>query len=63
VGYGGLVAVALGRTSFGLAPVTWLDASSLGYLAAAGPLAVPAVAAVAAVTARRRHPPSPKDEP
>jgi hypothetical protein len=61
VGYGGLVAVALGRTSFGLAPVALMDVSSLGYLLAAGLLAVPAVAAVAAVAARRRRPPSPKD--
>jgi hypothetical protein len=58
VGYGGLVGVALGRTGFGLAPVAPLDASSLGYLAAAGLLAVPAVAAVAA---RRRRRPSPED--
>jgi hypothetical protein len=61
VGYAGLVGVALGRTSLGLAPVGWLDAWTFGYLAAAGLLAVPAVAAVAAVTARHRHPPSPKD--
>jgi hypothetical protein len=61
VGYGGLVGVALGRTSLGLAPVGWLDAWTFGYLAAAGLLAVPAVAAVAAVTARHRHPSSPKD--
>jgi hypothetical protein len=63
VGYAGLVAVALGRAAAGLAPVAWLDASSLGYLAAAGLLAAPAVAAVAAVATRRRHPPAPKHEP
>ena len=63
VGYAGLVGVALGRTAAGLAPVTWLDASSLGYLAAAGLLAVPAVATVPAVTAHHRHPPAPTDEP
>lgn len=39
VGYGGLVAVALLRTSFGLAPVGWLDASTFGYLLAAALLA------------------------
>jgi hypothetical protein len=63
VGYGGLVAVALGRTSLGLAPVGSLDAWTLGYLLAAGLLAVPTVAAVAAVTAHRRHRPFPKGEP
>jgi hypothetical protein len=66
VGYTGLVGVALGRTSSGLAPVELLDAWTFGYLLAAGLLAAPAVvavAAVAAVTARRRHPPAPKDEP
>jgi hypothetical protein len=67
VGYGGLVGVALGRTGLGLAPVAPvapLDAWTLGYLLAAGLLAAPAVAAVAAVaTAHRRHPPARKDEP
>jgi len=58
VGYGGLVGVALGRTGLGLAPVGWLDAWTLGYLVAAGLLAAPAVAAVAAVTAHHRHAPS-----
>jgi hypothetical protein len=58
VGYAGLFGVALGRTTSGLAPVALLDAWTLGYLAAAGLLAAPAVAAVAA---HRRHPPSPKD--
>jgi hypothetical protein len=63
VGYGGLVGVALGRTGLGLAPVGRLDAWTLGYLLAAALLAVPAVTAVAAVTTRRRHPPSPRDRP
>jgi hypothetical protein len=63
VGYGGLFGVALGRTTAGLAPVALLDASALGYLLAAVLLAVPAVAAVAAVTAHRRRAPFPKDEP
>jgi hypothetical protein len=61
VGYGGLVGVALLRTSAGLGPVALLDAWTLGYLLAAVLLAVPAVAAVAAVTVHYRHPPSPKD--
>ena len=61
VGYGGLFAVALGRTSFGLAPVGWLDAWTLGYLLAAVLLAIPAVAAVAAVTTQHRHAPSARD--
>jgi hypothetical protein len=56
VGYAGLVGVALGRTSLGLAPVGWLDAWTLGYLLAAALLAVPAVAAIAAVTAHRHAP-------
>jgi hypothetical protein len=60
VGYAGLVGVALGRTSLGLAPVALLDVWTFGYLAAAGLLAVPA--AVAAVAAHRHHPPS-EDEP
>jgi hypothetical protein len=63
VGYAGLVAVALGRTSFGLAPVDLLDAWTLGYLLAAGLLTAPAVAAVTAVGAHRRHPPAPRNEP
>ena len=63
VGYAGLFGVALGRTSLGLAPVEPLDVWTFGYLAAAGLLAVPAVAAVAAVTAHHRHPPAPKDDP
>jgi hypothetical protein len=57
-----LLGVALGRTSLGLAPVGWLDAWTLGYLLAAGLLAVPAVAAITAA-AHHRHPPAPKDEP
>jgi hypothetical protein len=61
VGYGGLVAVALLRTTFGLAPVGWLDAWTLGYLLAAALLATPAVAAVAAVTTQHRHAPSARD--
>jgi hypothetical protein len=61
VGYGGLFAVALLRTSFGLAPVGWLDAWTLGYLVAAALLAAPAVAAVAAVATQHRHAPSPRD--
>jgi hypothetical protein len=61
VGYGGLVGVALLRTSAGLGPVALLDAWTLGYLLAAVLLAAPAVAAVAAVTVHHRHPPSPKD--
>jgi hypothetical protein len=61
VGYGGLVGVALGRTSLGLAPVGWLDAWTLGYLLAAVLLAAPAVAAVAAVTTQHRHAPSARD--
>lgn len=61
VGYGGLVGVALGRTSLGLAPLAPLDAWALGYLLAAALLAAPAVAAISAVTALRRHGPSPKD--
>jgi hypothetical protein len=61
VGYGGLFGVALGRTSLGLAPVGWLDAWTFGYLLAAALLAVPVVAAVAAVAAHRRHGPFLKD--
>lgn len=61
VGYGGLFAVALLRTSFGLAPVGLLDAWTLGYLLAAVLLAVPAAAAVAAVTTQHRHAPSARD--
>jgi hypothetical protein len=61
VGYGGLFAVALLRTSFGLAPVGWLDAWTLGYLGAAALLAAPAVAAAAAVTAHHRRASSPTD--
>jgi hypothetical protein len=60
VGYGGLVGVALLRTSSGLAPVELLDAWILGYLLAAALLAAPAVAAVA-VAAHHRHAPFPKD--
>jgi hypothetical protein len=60
VGYGGLVGVALLRTSSGLGPVELLDAWTLGYLLAAALLAAPAVAAVA-VAAHHRHAPSPKD--
>jgi hypothetical protein len=63
VGYAGLFGVALGRTSFGLPPVDLLDAWTLGYLLAAGLLAAPAVAAVAAVTAHHRHASSSMDEP
>jgi len=55
VGYGGLFGVALLRTSFGLAPVGWLDASTFGYLLAAALLAAPAAVAIAAVTAHHRH--------
>jgi hydrogenase/urease accessory protein HupE len=58
VGYAGLFGVALGRTSSGLAPVELLDAWTLGYLLAAALLAA---SAVAAVTAHRRHAPSPKE--
>jgi hypothetical protein len=54
VGCGGLFAVALGRTSFGLAPVGWLDASTFGYLLAAALLAVPAAAAVTTQHRRAR---------
>jgi hypothetical protein len=61
VGYGGLFAVALARTSSGLAPFELLDASTLGYLLAAALVAASAVAAVAAVAVHHRHPPSPKD--
>jgi hypothetical protein len=61
VGYGGLVGVALLRTSAGLGPVALLDAWTLGYLLAAVLLAAPAVAAVATVTVHHRHPPSPKN--
>ena len=61
VGYGGLVGVALWRTSSGLGPVEPLDAWTLGYLPAAAYLAAPAVAAVAAVAAHHRHPPAPQD--
>jgi hypothetical protein len=60
VGYAGLFGVALGRTSFGLAPVDLLDASTFAYLLAAALLAAPAVAAVAA---HHRHPPSPRTNP
>jgi hypothetical protein len=56
VGYAGLFGVALARTSLGLAPVARLDAWTFGYLAAAGLLAVPAVAA-----AHHRRAPFPKD--
>jgi hypothetical protein len=55
VGYGGLFGVALLRTSFGLAPVGWLDASTFGYLLAAALLAAPAAVAITAVTAHHRH--------
>jgi hypothetical protein len=58
VGYGGLFGVALWRTSSGLGPVAPLDASTLGYLPAAGLVAAVAVAAAAA---HHRHPPAPKD--
>jgi hypothetical protein len=61
VGYGGLFGVALWRTSSGLGPVEPLDASTLGYLLAAALVTPAAVAAVAAITAHHRHPPSPKD--
>ena len=61
VGYGGLVGVALLRTSAGLGPVALLDAWTLGYLLAAVLLAAPAVAAVAAVAVHHRHALSPKD--
>jgi hypothetical protein len=61
VGYGGLFGVALGRTTAGLAPVELLDAWTFGYLLAAALLAVPVVAAVAAVAAHRRHGPFLKD--
>jgi hypothetical protein len=61
VGYAGLFAVAVGRTTFGLAPVELLDASTLAYLLAAALLAAPVVAAVAAVAAHHRHAPSPND--
>jgi catechol 2,3-dioxygenase-like lactoylglutathione lyase family enzyme len=60
VGYAGLVAVALGRTTWGLAPVDLRNASTLGYLLAAALLAAPAVAVV---TARHRRASSPKNEP
>jgi hypothetical protein len=60
-GYAGLFGVALGRTTAGLAPVALGDASTLGYLLAAGLLAAPTVAAVAAVTAHSRRAPSPKE--
>jgi hypothetical protein len=63
VGYAGLVAVALGRTTSGLAPVAHLGAWTIGYLVAAGLLTVPALAAVGAVTAHHRHASSPMDEP
>jgi hypothetical protein len=63
VGYGGLVGVALLRTSFGLAPLDLGNAWALGYLLAAVLLAVPAVAAVAAVAAHDRHPPSSRTDP
>jgi hypothetical protein len=56
VGSGGLFGVALWRTSSGLGPVAPLDASTLGYLPAAGLVAAAAVAA-----AHHRHPPAPKD--
>jgi hypothetical protein len=58
VGYAGLFAVALARTTAGLAPLELLDAWTLGYLVAAVLLAVPAVAAVAA---HSRRAPSAKD--
>jgi hypothetical protein len=61
VGYTGLFAVALLRTSSGLAPVELLDAWTLGFLLAAVLLAVPAAVAITAVTAHYRHAPSPKD--
>jgi hypothetical protein len=60
VGYGGLFAVALLRTTFELTPVGWLDASTFGYLLAAALLAAPAAVAVIAVTAHSRHAPAPK---
>jgi hypothetical protein len=60
VGYAGLFAVALARTTFGLTPVGWLDASTFGYLLAAALLAAPAAVAITAVTAHSRHAPSPK---
>jgi hypothetical protein len=58
VGYAGLVAVALGRTTSGLAPVDLRNASTLGYLLAAAFLAAPAVAVV---NAHHRRAPSPKN--
>ena len=57
VGYGGLFGVALWRTSSGLGPVEPLDASTLGYLLAAGLVAASAVAAVAAATIAVHPPP------
>jgi predicted enzyme related to lactoylglutathione lyase len=60
-GYVGLAGVALGRTSLGLAPVGLLDAWTLGYLLAAGLLAVPAVAAVAAARGQLDDEPPRKD--
>jgi hypothetical protein len=62
-GYAGLFGVALLRTTAGLAPVALGDASTLGYLLAAGLLAAPTVAAVAAVTAHSRRAPSPRTNP
>jgi hypothetical protein len=61
VGYGGLFGMALGRTSFGLAPVALGDAWTLGYLAAAVLLAAPAVAAITAVAAHYHRAHSPRD--
>jgi hypothetical protein len=63
VGYGGLFAIALLRTTFGLTPVGWLDASTFGYLLAAALLAAPAAVAITAVTAHSRHAPSPRANP
>jgi hypothetical protein len=61
VGYGGLVGVALGRTSSGLAPLGLGDAWTLGYLPAAALVAAPAVAAITASTAHHRRAPAPQD--
>lgn len=65
VGYAALFGVALARTSFGLAPVGWLDAWTLGYLLAAALLAAPAVAAVTAHYRRRTafRPSNPMEPP
>jgi hypothetical protein len=61
IGYAGLVGVALLPTTYGLAPVKVLDASTLGHLLAAAFLAASAVAA--AVTAHARRASSPEGGP